>query len=591
MTGLLVPVVVLAIIAIQIYFFVKNVSKMNEYKDIFGKENTWGIDHNPDTDFVSGISGEGNKVFVSVKDSINKYLSNNSGSVIDFSLLKDAVDRHCDSVENEINTLTPVPLYCGLAGTMAGVIIGLGSLLETGSITALLSSGSGNFGAAANGVNDLLSGVAWAMIASICGIFLTTLCSLLFKRNKLQFESGKNTFLAWLQARLLPELPSDTSDALNRLVINLNKFNNTFASNTSELRGALTQVNESYRIQGDIIQAVHDMDVMKMAEANVRVLGELKECTDKLEAFNQYLNDIHGYTDAILRFTSQFESEANRLYVLEEIKEFFTRHKAEIAKDSADVDLALRTSLSAIKDTASNNARELNSTLVKQAEEFKNILREEKDSFEKINSDIKTQFEVRISQIPMLEKRLSEISEIPKKLDKLIEKIEHSNSSLASNVKAAISQSPQHYDSNGKSYIIGGSSSFPSFPSWMKWIIMVSVLLIAIACVSLAVYNIWLSPKESLPEQVKCDFVDTVDTVYVKETELIPECSDSMNVHDLSIMEDDSEDFYNRKNNNSSYERKTEKENLDRPRKERGRNASHENEKVMMESDIHYGSF
>ena len=55
-----------------------------------------------------------------------------------------AFSEGVDSVENDINTLTPVPLYCGLAGTMAGVIVGLSSLLTTGSITDLLSSGSGN---------------------------------------------------------------------------------------------------------------------------------------------------------------------------------------------------------------------------------------------------------------------------------------------------------------------------------------------------------------------------------------------------------------------------------------------------------------
>ncbi len=82
---------------------------------------------------------------------------------------------------------------------------------------------------AASGSNSLLSGVAWAMLASICGILLTTVNSLLFKRCKLNEEDGKNSFFAWMQSELLPELPSDTSEALNNLVRNLNKFNNTFA--------------------------------------------------------------------------------------------------------------------------------------------------------------------------------------------------------------------------------------------------------------------------------------------------------------------------------------------------------------------------
>lgn len=43
-------------------------------------------------------------------------------------------------------------------------------------------------------MSDLLTGVAWAMVASIFGIGLTTLNSLLFKKCKLQEESGKMIF-------------------------------------------------------------------------------------------------------------------------------------------------------------------------------------------------------------------------------------------------------------------------------------------------------------------------------------------------------------------------------------------------------------
>ena len=496
---------------------------MREYKKIFAEEKSWGIAHNSETKFVSGIYGRGNKVFESIKDSINKYLENNSGSVIDFSLLKDAVDRHCDSIENDINTLTPTPLYCGLAGTMAGVIVGLSSLITTGSITDLLSSGSGDFGSAANGVNDLLSGVAWAMLASIMGILLTTIASLLFKKYKLQGESGKNTFLAWLQAKLLPELPSDTSDALNRLVKNLNKFNNTFAENTSSLRGALREVNESYRIQGDIIKAVHDMDVMKMAKANVRVLEELKECTDKLEQFNEYLDDIHGYTDAIHTFTTQFEQEANRLHVLEEIQQYFMRHKAEIAKDSADVDVALRNALRTLKETASQNTGELNSTLVQQAEEFKRILADERDSFERLNRELRAQFSAELTQIPMLQKQLSEIAGIPAKLDKLIERMERSNNTLASQVSTTMARTAKELTTGSSKVESSPYSVPPMFPGWMKWTIVVSVVLIALACISNTVYNIWSASGTSTKEINVEEVSDSIDSTLV-----VPQVTDSM---------------------------------------------------------------
>ena len=517
--SIIVPIIVVIIILAQIYFFSKNIKRMNEYRRIFEKEESWGINHNIETGFVSGIRGEGNAVFESIKDSINKYLGNNSGSVIDFQLLKDAVDRHCDSVENDVNTLTPIPLYCGLAGTMAGVIVGLTSLLYTGSITALLSSGSGNFGAAANGVNDLLSGVAWAMLASICGIIFTTWGSILFKSRKIQGEGGKNTFLAWLQAKLLPELPSDTSDALNRLVKNLNKFNDTFAGNTTDLRGALREVNQSYRIQADIIKAVHDMDVMKMAKANVQVLKELKECTDKLEQFNAYLDDIHGYTDAIHTFTSQFECEARRINVLEEIRDFFTRHKAEISKDTADVDVALRKALDTLKENASSNSSELNKTLTEQTETFKDIIKQEKDAFEEVSNDIKTKFSAEIKQFPQLEKKLSEISVIPSKLDTLIDRMESSNAKLASNVSETMKQTSRELmkiHSIGSTSVSGAISG--SFPSWMKWTIVASAIIIALACVTNTVHSIVNTDNNYKTEELGSSVVDTtavepVDTI------------------------------------------------------------------------------
>lgn len=471
---------------------------MQDYKQIFANESSWGIAHNSETKFVSGIYGKGNIIFVSIRDSINKYLGNNSGSVIDFSLLKDTVDRHCDSVENDINTLTPTPLYCGLAGTMAGVIVGLGSLITTGSITDLLSSGSGDFGSAASGVNDLLSGVAWAMLASIMGILLTTIASLLFKKYKLQGESGKNTFLAWLQANLLPELPSDTSDALNRLVRNLNKFNNTFAENTSSLRGALREVNESYRIQGDIIKAVHDMDVMKMAKANVRVLEELKECTDKLEQFNEYLNDIHGYTDAIHTFTTQFEQEANRLHVLEEIQQYFSRHKAEIAKEAADSDMILRDALRSLRDSSESSSKELNSIFVQQAEDFKRILKEERESFERVNEDLKAQFSTQLKEIPMLEQKLADVAEIPQKIDDMIARLEKSNSQLYSNFIFSTKETLLKLAKANKVDIDTAPGSLAPTTHKTSRVVIVCAILIAIACTANTIHGIWFADKSNL---------------------------------------------------------------------------------------------
>lgn len=501
---------------------------MRQFRDIFSDQSSWKLRRNVETDLVDGVYGKGNNIFVAIINSINKYLGNNSGSVIDFGLLKDAVDRHCDSVENDIATQTPIPLYWGLAGTMAGVIIGLWDLLQSEAIMTLMGSSGGVIDVAsknaATGVNALLSGVAWAMGASICGILLTTINSLLFKNCKLKEEDGKNSFLAWMQSELLPELPSDTSEALNKLVKNLNKFNKTFASNTTNLGNALKEVNESYAIQAEVVKAVHDMDVMKMAQANVRVLRELEQCTDKLEVFNQYLVDIEGYTDAIHRFEEQFHTEADRIHVLEEIRDFFRRHKGEIAKTTAEADNAIKVSLTRIKESTSENIDELKARFVEQSNAFKALLKDEKDEFEKFSKDLRAQFSAQMSHMPTLTKQLDEIASIPARLDKLIEKIEKSNSRLSNDISQSVKQSLMTAKVN---YQLSGSGEYGSsngysgnsIPDWMKFSGWAALVIIAIACIVNMVMG--FMPKEEAGEQ-PVDYVDSIhqvaDTVEVKDT-------------------------------------------------------------------------
>jgi len=526
----LVPIIIIAIICIQVFFFVKNLLRMSQFSKIFSEESSWRLRRNEQTNLVDGVYGAGNTIFESIKNSINKYLGNNSGSVIDFGLLKDAVDRHCDSVENDIATQTPIPLYWGLAGTMAGVILGLFDLIYSGALD-ILTKTEADTSALKDGVQALLSGVAWAMLASICGILLTTINSLLFKRCKLKEENGKNSFLAWMQSELLPELPSDTSQALNNLVKNLNKFNNTFKENTSNLGNALNAVNQSYAIQADIIKAVHDMDVMKMAKANVRVLQELKECTDKLEAFNEYLDNIEGYTEAIHRFEAQFGEQADRLHILEEIRDFFGRHKSEIAKTTADTDKTLQESLENIKESTSENVNEMQKRFVEQSEHFKKMLEGEKEAFERFMTQLNAQFSAQMSHMPQLAKQLEEISSIPVHLDKLIDKVEKSNAKLASDISFALKQSMQTAKVSAQLGGDGGTViTGPSMPSWMKWTAISALVLIAVACI----FNVvtYFIPEETAPEYEPVEMVQTVtapeqntpvvDSDYITDTNHAP---------------------------------------------------------------------
>ena len=510
---IIVPVIIIGIVSLQIFFFMKNLQRMKEFKDIFKEADSWNILYDEESHFVSSIAGKGNETFQAIKFSINKYLRSHTGSVVDFNLLKDAVDRHCDSVEEDINTQTPVPLYCGLAGTMIGVIIGLSSLLYTNSITSLLGGNKAknnteivqqtkdseteadeHISQAADGVNDLLTGVAWAMLASILGIGLTTANSLFFKKYKLEEESGKNDFYAWMQSQLLPELPSDTSDILQKLVSNLNRFNNVFSKNTKELGSTLSEVNRSYEIQADIIGYLREMDIERVSAANIHVLKELQGCTNELREFQTYLNSVQGYTTSIQKFTELFNSESERLHILEDIKNLFQGNKDLIAKD-------LTSSQELLKESMTQMRRATEDTV----EELRNALTNEMDNFDELNKQLESKFTEQLEKMPKLYESLNSISKIPSKLEDLAQQLikgnERTASALEYKMDSFLSEISQHTNTE--------TSYHPSkrMPLWQKMAIGTTLFIVCFSGLftSFMVYktyelqNVGMQMKNSAP--------------------------------------------------------------------------------------------
>ena len=250
-------------------------------------------------------------------------------------------------------------------------------------------------------------------------------------------------------------------DALNKLVKNLNQFNKTFSSNTQELGGTLSKVNESYKVQADIIQAVHDMDVMKMAKANVNVLKELQGCTEKLEDFQYYLNSVKGYTTAIEKFNEQFFAESDRLHVLEEIRDFFTRNKAEIAKNLTDETDALKTALKTLQNTSVTNMAEL-----------EKVLTDEVDTFKTINKQLLDQFTSQLEAFPKINKNLEAISQIPSALTTLASKIEKNNSIAIEKINKKVERIEFLATTTPD-----GSRKEASFPVWGKLLLVMCAIM------------------------------------------------------------------------------------------------------------------
>ncbi|MFH6971923.1 hypothetical protein [Flavobacterium petrolei] len=255
-------------------------------------------------------TGESNVVFDKVLNSVNTYLIRNKGAVSDFNLIKDVVERNTDAVDEEINTLLPIPLYLGLMGTMLGIVVGL---------FAMPSISDENFEKA---IDILIGGVKIAMIASFTGLLLTVLLSgWKYKGAKTQAESLKNDFFTWIQTHLLPVLSQNTTSSIYSLQANLLKFNDTFSTNVVSFNGVLSKILESFDSQVNLMNELKDVDVAQLAKINVTVLQELRTSTKEFEKFNTYLHQVNSFVDNAQKLNFQIGNQLERTQSIELVAE------------------------------------------------------------------------------------------------------------------------------------------------------------------------------------------------------------------------------------------------------------------------------
>ena len=227
-----------------------------------------------------------NEVMTKIIRSINTYLIRNKGAISDFNLLRDIIQRNLDTVEEEINMTMPIPVYLGLMGTMAGIILGLFALPDIGSEEFLKG----------NGINDLISGVKIAMIASFTGLFFTVLNSgWKFKGAKSFVEQQKNDFFTFLQTELLPVLTESVNAGIIGLNRNIERFGGSFNENVKQLEVLMNKNYDSLMAQQSAVEAFQKMDISQIANFNVKVLSEIKQSVDALERLGYALKNVDGF--------------------------------------------------------------------------------------------------------------------------------------------------------------------------------------------------------------------------------------------------------------------------------------------------------
>jgi len=359
---------------------------------------------------IAETTGKG--IIKRICDDINNYLLNNYGATVNFSIIKDVVDREVDIKDEEISHSIPTPLYLGLAATMIGIIFGLFSMPEL------------NGDHFSKGIDALINGVKLAMFGSLSGLACTTILSSFFYKNaKKQVLNAKNKQISYLQAMLLPELLKAEESGISGLKASIDRFARdttgmaTILYNTTlKTESNLKIQNEIIVTQKEIIQKIESIGVTRVSKANLDLLDKLEK---NIQSFNQFAN----YLELMGRISVQLQDFASRTANIDSITrhiesslsenkmliEFLSSHfnKIENAGNAAlnAVDVAdshFRDSIERLKLNTESTLENLYKSITESSSKFA-------EAIDNLNTEIQTRTEKINQNAADQESKLSEI--------------------------------------------------------------------------------------------------------------------------------------------------------------------------------------
>lgn len=276
-----------------------------------------------------------NRILDQMAGAINNYLIKNYGAVVNFSIIRDIIDREVESYDEEISHSIPTPLYLGLGATMLGIIFGL---LAIPTISA--TDGGEETQAFVGIINPLIDGVKIAMFVSVIGLLFTTyLSSFRYRNAKIYILSQKNRLLTYLETELLPELYEAEGSGVSGLKSSLDHFSRKAEEIVVKVDETVQKTYYNIQVQLDLVRRVEQLDINKIANLNLTVFNSLERNLEALAGFSAYLDSLERIAGNLNRFaerTAGIDTVAGQIHdTLDEsgrLTKFLAQHFEEMEK-------------------------------------------------------------------------------------------------------------------------------------------------------------------------------------------------------------------------------------------------------------------
>lgn len=442
----------------------KSIIDSKNIDDIINAEEEYGINTKK---FTYTESKSKNEILLRIKETLNRYLVSNFGAPVNFSIIKDIIDREVDTIDEEISQSISVPLYLGLAATMFGIIIGFigmpnlseeyanGDKLQDtvfvgqSTINNFETIGHNvtqnakendtiNFNKA---IDSLINSVSLAMFASLIGLALTTILSFKFYKNaRVIVQNKKNNQLSTLQAQLLPELIKAEDTGVSGLKSSLDNFARIATEITQNVKTASMNTQQTIQHQLAVLQRVENLNVTKISKTNLELFDKLSDNMESFEYFSRYLKQMESISksfEAFAKKTENMESLASEIKnTMDESRKLFEflqtqyrileNHTQNTTTMVDKADLTFTEVLGTLKENVKQRVEELNKVVEVNQIEIKEVFSRFNDSLSQISdnhiSQLTQTYENAVPSFKQLDK-LDVLEEFKKETDRNYNKL------------------------------------------------------------------------------------------------------------------------------------------------------------------------
>ena len=235
----------------------------------------------------------------------NEYLCKNTGTSADLGILEDICDSQKGALEDEIHNSLNVPLYLGLAGTFVGIITGLIGV-DFNQI----------FGETDNlsGLQHLLYGIIAAMCASLLGL-------------------GFTVYNNFLRRELMPLLSNSMASSLNSLKGVLGHFVDKFGRNLDAYANSAELLNDNLEKQHLVLAEINKLSLTQTANKIAATFMQLKDSADSLNVFKSYQEQLNSTIANVSGIVNQTQT------IIDKFKDFSTGLSVVVSNQNKTTEL------------------------------------------------------------------------------------------------------------------------------------------------------------------------------------------------------------------------------------------------------------